>query len=152
MGLFGPKGGAQGSPPKGLYKQREGAPKNPNPWYYSRAWTVPMNSRGGGGENLAGRERDRWGLMGEPHLRGWIDDMTSLPSAKLNTRQISWFSFFLLLFFITCSYKFMSINSTISCQIHSKIYIFDLFSRIIPLFYAVVAQIQFISIKIYNLH
>ena len=29
MGLFGPKGGAQGSPPKGLYKQREGAPKNP---------------------------------------------------------------------------------------------------------------------------
>ena len=31
MGLLGPKdgaqGGAQGSPPKGLYKQRRGAPK-----------------------------------------------------------------------------------------------------------------------------
>ena len=40
MGLLGPKegaqGGAQGSPPKGLYKQRRGAPKNPNPGYYSR--------------------------------------------------------------------------------------------------------------------
>jgi len=40
MGHLGPKGGtqggAQGSPPKGLYKTEEGAPKNPNPGYYSR--------------------------------------------------------------------------------------------------------------------
>ena len=39
MGLLGPKGGAQGgaqgSPPKGLYKQR-GALKNPNSSYCSR--------------------------------------------------------------------------------------------------------------------
>ena len=46
MGLFGPKGGAQGSPPKGLYKQREGAPKNPSPFtihrYCSR--NAAMNS------------------------------------------------------------------------------------------------------------
>ena len=36
MGLLGPKGGAQGSPPKGLYKQRKRAPKNPSHFYYSR--------------------------------------------------------------------------------------------------------------------
>ena len=27
MGLLGPKEGSQGGPPKGLYKQRRGAPK-----------------------------------------------------------------------------------------------------------------------------
>ena len=47
MGHLGPKGGtqggAQGSPPKGLYKQK-GAPKNPNPCYCSCARTVPVNS------------------------------------------------------------------------------------------------------------
>ena len=40
MGLFGPKGDAQGeaqgSQPKGLYKQRRGAPKNPICFYCSR--------------------------------------------------------------------------------------------------------------------
>jgi hypothetical protein len=40
MGLLGPKGapkvGPKAAHPKGLYKQREGAPKNLNPGYYSR--------------------------------------------------------------------------------------------------------------------
>ena len=46
MGLFGPKGGAQGgaqgSPPKGLYKQTKGAPKTLILAVLLFAWTVTI--------------------------------------------------------------------------------------------------------------